>query len=301
MLLAQEQEMARRKQGAAGDFVDIIALLPWWVGIALALIGYLVLHRLAGMLQGTMQVGHSSEFIQRSLIAGFASIGQFVVPFICLLGTLVSFMRRRKRMALVETVTHSSSASALDNMSWREFELLVGEAFRRQGYKVTEQGGARPDGGVDLVLRKGNETFLVQCKQWKAFKVSVDIVRDLYGAMAARGAAGGFVVTSGRFTTAATEFAKGRNVKLIDGSVLFGLIRQAKASMSSGAATRAQQGSTPDQREATPVYKAAAEAETAPSCPVCQASMILRTARKGTKAGSQFWGCATYPSCRGTR
>ena len=60
---AQEQDMARKKQGSAGDFVDIVALLPWWAGVALALVGYLVLHRLAGIPQGTMQAGHSSEFI----------------------------------------------------------------------------------------------------------------------------------------------------------------------------------------------------------------------------------------------
>ena len=292
--------MARRKQGAAGDFVDIVALLPWWAGIALALVGYLVLHRFAGMPQGTMQAGHSSDFITRGVITMFAFVGQFAVPFICLLGALLSFIRRRKRIALVDTVTHSSSASALDNMSWREFELLVGEAFRLQGYKVTEQGGARPDGGVDLVLSKGNETFLVQCKQWKAFKVSVDIVRDLYGVMAARGAAGGFVVTSGRFTADATEFANGRNVKLIDGPVLLEMLRQAKASVSSSAAP-SPQGAVP-RRPAASVYKATAStAEAAPSCPVCQASMRLRTARKGVKAGSTFWGCSSYPACRGTR
>lgn len=292
--------MARRKQGAAGDFVDIVALLPWWAGIALALVGYLVLHRFAGMPQGTMQAGHSSEFIARGVITMFAFVGQFAVPFICLLGALLSFIRRRKRIALVDTVTHSSSASALDNMSWREFELLVGEAFRLQGYKVTEQGGARPDGGVDLVLSKGNETFLVQCKQWKAFKVSVDIVRDLYGVMAARGAAGGFVVTSGRFTADATEFANGRNVKLIDGPVLLEMLRQAKASVSSSAAP-SPQGAVP-RRPAASVYKATAStAEAAPSCPVCRASMVLRTARKGVKAGSTFWGCSSYPACRGTR
>lgn len=55
-------------------------------------------------------------------------------------------------------------------MSWQEFELLVGEAFRLQGYEVAEIGGGGPDGGVDLVLRKDREKFLVQCKQWKAFK-----------------------------------------------------------------------------------------------------------------------------------
>lgn len=29
--------------------------------------------------------------------------------------------------------------------------------------------------------------------------------------------------------------------------------------------------------------------------------MILRTAKRGTNAGNQFWGCSEYPRCRGTR
>ena len=62
------------------------------------------------------------------------------------------------------------------------------------------------------MLSQGSEKFLVQCKQWKAFKVSVTVARELYGVMAAKEAAGGFVVRSGRFTEDATEFAAGRNI-----------------------------------------------------------------------------------------
>ncbi|MBI4536430.1 MAG: topoisomerase DNA-binding C4 zinc finger domain-containing protein [candidate division NC10 bacterium] len=40
---------------------------------------------------------------------------------------------------------------------------------------------------------------------------------------------------------------------------------------------------------------------TPPACPVCGGSMVLRTAQKGAKAGSRFWGCAGYPACKGTR
>ncbi|HYO14517.1 MAG TPA: hypothetical protein VE685_15075 [Thermoanaerobaculia bacterium] len=29
--------------------------------------------------------------------------------------------------------------------------------------------------------------------------------------------------------------------------------------------------------------------------------MVLRTARKGARAGSRFWGCVGYPRCTGTR
>lgn len=39
----------------------------------------------------------------------------------------------------------------------------------------------------------------------------------------------------------------------------------------------------------------------APACPACGKPMVLRTARKGKNAGSQFWGCAGYPNCKGTR
>jgi len=39
----------------------------------------------------------------------------------------------------------------------------------------------------------------------------------------------------------------------------------------------------------------------APTCPQCGGRMILRTARRGRGAGRQFYGCARYPSCRGTR
>jgi four helix bundle suffix protein len=38
-----------------------------------------------------------------------------------------------------------------------------------------------------------------------------------------------------------------------------------------------------------------------PNCPNCGKPMVLRTARKGQKAGQPFWGCSGYPDCKGTR
>jgi hypothetical protein len=35
-----------------------------------------------------------------------------------------------------------------------------------------------------------------------------------------------------------------------------------------------------------------------PTCPKCGAPMVLRTAKKGKRAGKQFWGCSAYPKCR---
>jgi restriction system protein len=170
--------------------------------------------------------------------------------------------------------------------------MLVGEAFRLQGYRVVETGGGGADGGVDLVLSKGSEKFFVQCKQWRAFKVGVDVVRELYGVMAAKGAVGGFVVTSGRFTEDAASFASGRNLKLIDGPLLYGLIRQARNS----------RGQSPAPQDGQPLVSAAqADAPSVPSCPTCSKPMVKRTAKRGANAGEEFWGCSAYPACRGTR
>ena len=284
--------MARkRKTSPLEDMLDLVSLLPWWAGVAIAAIGYVVLHRMAAPVQVTaIQPGHVSHLMTQTVIAGLATAGQYIVALVGLVGAAMSFFRRKQRAALITDVAQSQSTNALDGMSWREFEMLVGEAYRLQGYSVTETGGGGADGGIDLSLTKGNEKFLVQCKQWKAFKVGVDVVRELYGVMAAKGATGGFVVTSGRFTDDAKAFADGRNVQLVDGPKLFAMITQAKQSLT---ATAQQPISNPQ----------AAQPKTAiePICPQCGSGMVKRTARKGSNAGGEFWGCSKFPTCKGVR
>jgi restriction system protein len=284
----------RRRQSNAENIADLVALLPWWAGVALAIASYLLFHWLAGRPQpkitGAVQVGSLLPYM---VITGVSGALQYIAPALCLLGALVSFARRKKRASLVADVTESRGADALNGMSWTEFEMLTAEAFRLQGFAVQEQGGARADGGVDLVARKDKETYLVQCKQWRAFKVGVEVVRELYGVMAARGAAGGYVVTSGTFTADARAFAEGRNVRLIDGAKLFGLLQQAKASLGA----RSGAPAAPSRAD---IAKPVLPASESPSCPLCKATMVRRTARKGANAGSQFWGCSAFPGCRGT-
>ncbi len=280
--------MARKKSSPVEDLLGLVALMPWWVGVALALVSYVVLHRMAApAAPAAVQPGQMAGFAVRAMVTGLASIGQYLVPLICLAGAAMSAWKRRQRQSLVADVANAKGADSLDGMSWREFEILVGEAFRLQGYKVSETGGGGPDGGVDLVLTKGAEKFLVQCKQWKAFKVGVDVVRELYGVMAAKGAAGGFVVTSGSYTNDAKAFAEGRNVKLVDGQRLFGMVKQAKQSLAA-------------RPKDAPPKTSTATAQNEPACPVCASQMVKRTAKKGPNAGAQFWGCSKYPACRGT-
>ncbi len=282
----------RRRTSPAQDLMDVVAMLPWWAGVTLAAVSYLVLQRMAGQeVVAAVKPGEMGAMVTQTLWKTLATFGQYLLPLICLAGAGMSAWRRRERRQLITDVGQSKAADVLDGMSWREFEMLVGEAFRLQGYDVAETGGGGADGGVDLVLAKGTEKFLVQCKQWKAFKVGVDVVRELYGVMAAKGAAGGFVVTSGRFTEDATRFASGRNLKLIDGPLLHGLIRQARNS----------QGPTPVLQTDQRPIPATIGVTATPECPTCAKPMIKRTAKRGANAGGEFWGCTAYPACRGTR
>ncbi len=285
--------MARRQKASpAEDLMALVAMLPWWAGVALAVVFYLVLHRVAGQQVATsVQSGQVSTVVTQTLWKTLASFGQYILPLICMAGAGISAWKRRERKALVANVVQSAAADVLDGMSWQQFERLVGEAFRLQGYSVVETGGGA-DGGVDLILSKGSEKFLVQCKQWKAFKVGVDVIRELYGVMAAKGSAGGFVVTSGRFTDDATSFASGRNISLIDGPKLQKLIRQAGTA------------EAPDRVRQPPPMRPASQTNAKtpdPSCPICAKPMARRVAKRGANAGGEFWGCTEYPSCKGTR
>lgn len=281
--------MARkRKQSAFEDLIDITAMLPWWVGALSSIIAYFVLHHYAtAEIASAGTVAKLGNNVASQFGKTLAMFGQYILPIAFIIGAGLSAYRRRTRAVLFADVQVSSSTSALNDMSWQEFEMLVGEAYRRKGYTVVETGSGGADGGVDLVLRKNGEKYLVQCKQWKAYKVGVSTVRELYGVMAAEGAVGGFVVTSGVFTADAKNFAEGRNVNLIGGTELTTMIRKSQA--------QPQTSTTTSQR--TPEKVAAATAD--PRCPNCGSAMVKRTAKQGANIGNVFWGCSGYPKCRG--
>jgi restriction system protein len=131
-------------------------MLPWWAGVLLAGLAYVVLHHVAGQPSAaTVQPGHVGAMVAQTLWRTLASIGKYVLPILCLAGAAMSAWRRSERKQLIGNVARSEAADALDGMSWQQFERLVGEGFRLQGYRVVETGGGGADGGVDLVLNKG--------------------------------------------------------------------------------------------------------------------------------------------------
>lgn len=284
--------VARKKTSPFEDLAEAAALLPWWGGVLLALLAYAVLHHFSVQPNvAPTDLKGMGAFAGRELWRTFALFLQYLVPLAFLLGALISVVRAARARRLHREVGRAPTRNALESMSWREFEELVGETFRQRGFQVERRGGSGPDGGVDLALHLGSDTYLVQCKQWKSRSVGVAIVRELFGVMAAEGAVGGFVVASGAFTEEAKRFAEGRAIELVGTDTLLALVR---AGHSQAAAPPA-----PPQAAIRPAVHTAAASAVA--CPQCGAPMVQRTAKRGATAGEKFWGCTAYPACRGTR
>jgi restriction system protein len=269
--------MPRQKQSNA----DLLLKLPWWVSAALGILTFAALRWGTPVWAGTdnSRLMFSKGIVQLAplplVIFGLFAAGSYW------------FAKSRRRLLDGQT-----SLELLRNTPWKQFEFLVAEAYRRQGYQVEFSLGRGADGGVDLTLRRDGRTSLVQCKQWKVFSVGAPVIREMFGLMTAENADEAIIVTSGNFTRDAQDFAAGKPVQLIDGPQLLVLIQSVQGSkLASGAATVSP----------LPFDGPPEEVAVRKDCPSCGQPMVLRTSKRGVNAGSQFWGCSTYPACKGTR
>jgi restriction system protein len=123
-------------------------------------------------------------------------------------------------------------------MSCRDFERMIGETFQRRGFYLAGFGMSAATGAADLALLKSGERFLVHCRHWRKQEIGVLAIRELSAALAAVGARGGYVVTTGRFTREACEFARATCIELIGGQRLIAWLRGAERSERGARAAR---------------------------------------------------------------
>ncbi len=201
---------------------------------------------------------------------------------------------RRKAVRPSEPVTasplhvkpqHTGQKGTLAGVTWEELELLTGELYRRKGFEVELSAGTGSDGGIDLVLHQEGAKTLVQCKHYSSQKVPVNAIREFYGTLTHEGVGQGVFVTTGEFSRDARDFAAGKPIELIDGSILALMVENGKTSPEEDLINVAQWASS---------FFAQARLTT-PDCPYCKVTMVLRPTAK------PFWGCRTYPNCNGKR
>ena len=169
---------------------------------------------------------------------------------------------------------HFEVEEALDALDWFQLEKLVGALFETKGNHVELRGGAKADGGIDIVVQSSASSAAVQCKHWAKWKCGPAVVRELIGSMAHEGFRQGFLICR-TATEAARNLAEQERITIVDRD---GLLDRIHAALESGSGNVRLLLFDPPKL-----------------CPKCGAAMVLRVASKGRGAGSEFWGCSTYP------
>lgn len=128
----------------------------------------------------------------------------------------VAAVRERERQARerhrIEEMRSLRQREKWTSLSGEEFEKALGQLLEDLGYSThgTPRTG---DEGIDLIVRRGTKTTVVQCKQHKK-PVGPAVVRELYGAMIAYGADQALLACTAGFTRGAEAFARKNHIFL---------------------------------------------------------------------------------------
>jgi len=264
-----------RKRYRDEGFVAILMDTPMWLVVAAMGVAWLAIVVVFAVLgQFFPNFKGPAVFLGSGLIYVF-----IVIAFWIALGER-SLRRRRLEMA--------SSLYRLRGMSAYDFQHAVGELFRLEDYRVTEnKRDDDEDGGVDFEAVRAGKTWLVQVKH-KWDDVGVKDLRELWGIVASERAEGAIFVTSSGFSQRAREFAEGKAYRLIDGEEF---LRMRREQVRSDIATAAEHDPVVSDGFARDLA-----ARTAPNCPApgCGKTMVAVTMLRGGSVASQFWSCPDY-------
>ncbi|GAB1822651.1 hypothetical protein HerbRD11066_58150 [Herbidospora sp. RD11066] len=110
----------------------------------------------------------------------------------------------------------NTELARVDRLSGPEFERLVAERLRTDGFRQVTQRGGAGDGGVDITATAfGHGHYAVQCKRYRG-TVGAPEVRNFLGALAnAFDGHTGILVTSGTLTRQAKAEAAAARQPLI--------------------------------------------------------------------------------------
>jgi restriction system protein len=215
---------------------------------------------------------HPFSFAARALGAAGSSLGR---------GARALFIGSRQSAARRRVDTAQWTPELLKKLEWRRFEELCAAYFEALGFRA-DLAGAGAEGSVLNLYEQGSQSasIIVQCKPWTAYRVGIKPVRGLQSAMSSAKVVEGVLVTSGKFTQEARDFAVREKISLIDGTEL---VEKLAALVP---------------EKALALLEFATEGDfLTPTCPSCAVKMI---SRKSTTHGRRHWGCRNYPACKQT-
>ncbi len=184
--------------------------------------------------------------------------------------------KAEKERAYKEWVAKIRLPEYLTKMDPEEFEHLVCDLFRKMGYEV-EHTPYSGDGGVDGYLKKNGDLSILQCKRVQG-SVGEPILRDLFGTMHAKGAKEGVVVTTGKVSQKARDWASNKPIRILEIGEIVNHIRTHYREDEV-----VPESFIPDHKKNS-------------TCPKCSGPLKVVNWK-----GRRFLGCSAYPSCRYTK
>jgi restriction system protein len=130
----------------------------------------------------------------------------------------------------------------------------------------------------DLLIEMDGSRAAAQCKQWRTWNFGIKPVREFLGALTDTGIDRGIFITLAGYTGDAKLLAAKHGIEIVNETGLARMLELTDARFHPVALEILR-----DQRK---------------FCPKCENEMVLRTAKKGSGAGEQFWGCSACPGCR---
>jgi restriction system protein len=171
----------------------LLSRLPWWISVAVGAVMFAITRL---FLPDLVAAASALPFLGIACYAGWSQ------------------MRAPGATNITETL------GKIRGMPWENFSAVISEAFRRDGYAVTEVY----KGAVDLKLDKGGRLSIVSCKRWKAAQTGIGPLRELLEAKEAQDAAECIYVAAGDFTANALAFAKEKSIRLLNDAPLAELV-----------------------------------------------------------------------------
>ena len=158
------------------------------------------------------------------LVIKIGGLGLLMILITLLIGIGAIYLSGESLGGIFGRRINVTSLDDLMKMNPYQFERFIGDYFRDCGYTV-HQTKRSNDGGKDLVMYKGGQTYYVEVKRYsKRNGIRRPLIQKLVGACYPAKAKGIFVTTS-YFSKGAIDEARRSNVQLIDGQRLMKLLK----------------------------------------------------------------------------
>lgn len=150
-------------------------------------------------------------------------IGWLAPVVLCLLlGFGATFYLQRIRLPHEET---AAGIAALAGMRWRDFMHLVLAAMNARGYERVFVPHSTGGEESDYLLERDGQRWLLSSKHGTAYVLGSSTIAEFAREIRMRGAAGGLMVTPGRFAPEAMNLARTQRIELLDGPALWPELR----------------------------------------------------------------------------